>query len=101
MKELGKMKFSKSYSKLNYPIFTTIRQDKGYYKVGQIINVNTPETSFEAEILAIRELSNADITENMARVDADCSKQKLQGLMNLFYREKAEELILLTLAKIL
>lgn len=94
------MKFSKQYSKLSYPVFTTIRQNKEDYQAGQIINIDTPKGTFKAEILSIRELFIEDITENMAQIDADCSRQDLIDLLKSFYEENIDDLILLTLVKI-
>lgn len=67
----NKMKFSKEYSKLQYPIFTTIRQNKGYYKEGQIISIFTPKQEFKAEIVGIRNLNLTNITKTIAHNDAD------------------------------
>ena len=94
-----KMKFSKNYSKLKYNTFTTIRQNKGYYKEAQTIVVKTPTTSFYAEIVAIRNIRLKDITETIAQRDADCSQKELIDLMKLFYKNNADELILITLMK--
>jgi len=94
------MKFSKQYSKLVYPIFTTIRQNKGYYNEGQVISVSTPETGFKAEIVSIRKLSTKHFTETIALRDADCSKGELMDLMHLYYKQDTDDLILITLMKV-
>ena len=93
------MKFSKNYSKLNYNIFTTIRQNKGYYKEAQTIIINTPLNSFYAEIVSIRNIKLKDITKIIAQRDADCSQKELIDLMKLFYKNKADDLISITLMK--
>jgi hypothetical protein len=93
------MRFSKYYSKLSYPVFTTIRQNKGYYKEGQIINITTPKSKFSAEIVAIRYIKLNDITDTIAKYDADSSKKYLKELMCKFYKDKANDLILITLMK--
>lgn len=94
------MKFSKNYSKLNYPIFTTIRRNNGYYKEGRTIQVNIPNNkSFIADIVGIRYITLKDITETMANRDADCSRKELIELMGTFYKENANDLILITLMK--
>ena len=93
------MKFSKNYKKLNYPIFTTIRQNKGYYNPGKVITINTPKDSFKAEIVSIRFITLYEITETIAQRDADCSHEELTNLMRLFYRDNANDLILITLMK--
>ena len=93
------MKFSKEYQKLSYPIFTTIRQNGGYYQEGQRINIDTPEQTFRAEIVGIRYLSIRDITPTMALRDADCSVDEIIKLFKMFYKDKANDLILITLMK--
>lgn len=94
------MKFSKEYLKLQYPIFTTIRQNKGYYKEGQIISISTPKQEFKAEIVGIRKLTLNDITKTISHKDADCEPDELIELMKKFYKQDADNLILLTLMKI-
>lgn len=94
------MKFSKEYSKLKYPIFTTIRQDKGYYNLGQIINVETPEQVFKAEVVSLRKMTTNDLTVTMALRDADCSVQSLEELFKRFYKDNVGPLVLITLMKV-
>jgi len=94
------MKFSKKYTKLSYPIFTTIRQDKGYYKEGYIINVNTPNQNFKAEVVGIRNIGLKDITSTIALRDADCEPGELIELMKKFYKHTANDLILITLMRL-
>lgn len=94
------MKFSKEYSKLQYPIFTTIRQNKGYYKIGQKILITTPNNTFEAEIVSIRNIQLHQISETLAFRDADCTAEDLCTLMKKFYQSNANDLILITLMKV-
>ena len=89
------MKFSKDYTKLDHPIFTTIRQNRGYYKNGQRIKITTPTKQFFAEIVSIRNLKLYDITENIARADADCTKESLIKLMKFYYKDYANDLIII------
>jgi len=93
------MRFSKEYLKLNWPIFTTIRQNKGFYKIGQIVFVETPTQAFTTEIVSIRSIELKDITETIAKNDAGCSSKYLKELMIKFYKDKANDLILITLMK--
>jgi hypothetical protein len=93
------MKFSKEYSKLQYPIFTTIRQNYGYYKVGQTIGIDTPKQSFCAEIVSIRNIQLCHISETIALRDADCTTEELVLLMKKFYQSNANDLILITLMR--
>lgn len=94
------MKFSKEYSKLNYPIFTTIRQNKGFYEVGMDIKIYTPKQQFYAQIVSIRNIALNDITDTIAKRDADCGYLELRQMMKNFYKNKASDLILITLMKV-
>lgn len=94
------MKFFKQRSKLKYPVFTTIRQNKGYYQPGKIIKIQTPGLEFYAEVVGIRFITKDDITNTIAQRDADCSKEVLIELLNKFYKEKSNDLILITLMKV-
>jgi len=94
------MKFTTEWKKLDYPIFTTIRQDKGYYRVGQRIPIETPSQCFMVEIVSIRKMIQEDITDTMALRDADCTKQEFNALLYKFYKDNVGSLILLTLMKI-
>ena len=70
-------------------------------KEGQIINVKTPKQEFKAEIVGIRYVKNRYyITDTIAKRDADCTKQELNDLMYKFYKNKADDLILITLMKV-
>ena len=94
------MRFSKTYLKLNYPIFTTIRQNKNYYKEGQTIEINVATgDKFYAEVVSIRHINLKDITDTIAKHDVGCSKEYLKELMCKFYKDKANDLILITLMK--
>lgn len=94
------MKFSKDYTKLQYPIFTTIRQNKGYYQEGQKIRIETPTNNFWAEIVAIRQISLYNITPTIALRDADCSVSDIIKLFKKFYDDETDDLILITLMKV-
>lgn len=94
------MKFSHHYTKLDYPIFTTIRQNKSYYKLGQQILIYEPNNIFKAEIVSIRKIIKNEITENIARRDADCSKEILIQKLKTWYGKEYNDFILLTLMKI-
>ena len=89
----------KEWKKLSNPIFTTIRQDKGYYTVGQVINIQTPKEEFKAEIVSIRKMFENEITETLAQRDADCTREEFFDLLAKFYKGNTGRLILLTLMK--
>ena len=94
------MRFSKEYKKLSYPVFTTIRRNRGYYKEGQKINVLTPEQNFRAEVVSIRPICKVNITKTVALRDADCEPGELIKMLTDWYGSKSNHLILITLMKI-
>ena len=94
------MKFSHNYTKLKYPIFTTIRQNKKKYKEGQVIKIETLNEKFEAEIVSIREIYLNHITDIIALRDADCDRDSLIENLSLWYKDKANNLILITLMRV-
>ena len=57
------MRFSKEYFKLSKNTFTTIRQNKGYYAVDQIITIKSPEQEFKAKILRIDLIKKEEINQ--------------------------------------
>lgn len=93
------MKFSKEYNKLSYPVFTTIRQNKGYYKQGQTIKVYTPKQEFMVEILSIVCITKKQMTDTISHLDAECSREYLLSMLERWYGKNADEYILLTLGK--
>ena len=94
------MKFTHHYSKLDYPVFTTIRQNKGWYKVGQHIAIQEPHGEFQAQIVSIRQITKKDITHVMAQRDADCDTERLIDKLEEWYGELYNDFILITLMKI-
>jgi hypothetical protein len=93
------MKFSTHYSKLDFPIFTTIRQNKGYYYPSQTITITTPNSTFSAEIASIRHIKKSDITWTMAQRDADCGREELIVKLENWYGKIFDDFILITLMK--
>jgi len=94
------MKFSKRYTKLDFPVFTTIRKNIGYYRERMLVDVNTPDGKFRAEILSIRSIKKNDITELMAVRDANCSRADLIKMLERWYGTQYDNFILITLGKI-
>lgn len=93
------MKFSTDYPKLDWKVFTTIRQNRGYYIPGEIIKINTPTKNFKAEVLAIQPIKKQDITFNMAKVDANTTAEGLTKQLIAWYGPEYNDYILITLAK--
>lgn len=94
------LKFSKQYSKLSFPIFTTIRKNTQTYQIGKVYEASAPNGSFMFEVLARRPLKKADITENMAYADADCLRGELLGHLVDWYGESYDDFVLLTVCKV-
>jgi hypothetical protein len=79
------MKFSHEYSKLKKTEFTTIRQNKRFYKEKQTVFCDTPKQQFSAFITKIERIKKKDITEELAQSDADCSRADLIQMLVDWY----------------
>ena len=96
------MKFSKDYSKLERDIFTTIRKSrksKGYI-FGNSWLIKTPTRQFKAELIGVQKISKDMITEELARNDADCSRDELISMLEKWYGKSFDDFVLLTLEKV-
>ena len=93
------MKFSKDYSKLDKPIFTTIRKNTGYYRIKNVYGIHTPTKEFLGRVIITEPLNKNSITEKIAQEDADCSKAELIAMLEKWYGKQFDDFILLTLAK--
>lgn len=93
------IKFIKQWSKLENNEFTTIRKFSNYYRPGQVATVETPVKIFKAVVFFVRPIKKSDITENIARLDADCSREELLVLLERFYGNH-EEFVLLGLRRV-
>ena len=90
------MRFSKDYSKLDKPIFTTIRKNSGYYRCGMILTIKTPTKEFKARITMSETMAKNEITGSLARYDADCSKAELIAMLEKWYGKEFDDFLLLT-----
>ena len=94
------MRFSREYRKLKENIFTTIRKNsKGVYDVGRFKKVVTPKQEFGAYIIGSRPLKKAEITEELAQSDADCSRVELIKKLDGWYGKDFDDFVLLTLER--
>jgi len=94
------MKFSKQYSKLKKPIFTTIRKNTGFYIRNQVVNIETPTEKFKAKIEWIEKITKEELTNRFSKSDADCSKEELIKMLEKWYGKKYNDFIILTLKRI-
>ena len=94
------MIFTHEYSILKKKIFTTIRKNSNFYKVGHSYQVHTPEQSFKARVIKSEAISKFDISETLARNDADMSAVDLILLLDRWYGKRFDDFVLLTLEKI-
>ncbi len=90
------MKFSKLYEKLEQTIFTTIRKNTGRYKLGLIYTIQTPLDKFKAKVIGLYPIRKADITEDLAEVDADTNKLGMIHLLERWYGKAFDDYILIT-----
>jgi hypothetical protein len=94
------MRFSEEYSKLRKKEFTTIRKNTGYYKVGSVRRITTPRQEFRAKVISSTPLAKRDITEELARKDADCSRDKLIEMLERWYGRRFDDFALLRLRRV-
>lgn len=86
---MKQINFSKKYSKLDYDLFTSVRLDLGKYLIGEEIEATLHNEHFHNVIvIGISHIRLEDVTECLARFDADCSKEDFYELMRYFYEEK-------------
>ena len=94
------MKFSKEYSKLSADIFTTIRKRTKRYRLYDRVNIISPNQDFLVEVRGRLFLQKKDITEELARSDADCSRQELITQLEKWYGKKFDDFVLLQLRRL-
>ena len=99
---ITKIRFSKDYSKLDGPIFTTIRKNTKHYRQGAKLtgcSIQTPTRQFRAYLIEIKTIKKKQITEKLAYSDADCSKAELITMLEKWYGKKFDDFLLLTFMK--
>ena len=95
------MIFSHEYTKLKKNCFHTIRMNTGRYRVGKIIKITTPSCKFSALVVGVDHIKKADIGDDLARKDADCSPDELIGMLEGWYGKRYDDYVLIHLKKIL
>ena len=93
------MRFSKNWTKLEQDVFTTIRKKTDYYYVNKLIKIRTPKGDFLAKIIDRKPMKKADITDDIAMKDADCSKEQLISILENWYGKNYDDFIFLTIRK--
>jgi hypothetical protein len=94
------MIFSENYTKLDKGVFTTIRKNTNHYKVGKTYSMQVKgKIDFPATIIGVKMLKKADITEEIARTDADRSRQELVDMLEGWYGKEFDDYVLITLQK--
>lgn len=94
------MKFSKEWIKLDNDIFTTIRKNTGFYTFGKKYKIITPSREFFAELIGIQLLKKENITDQIAWVDASCSKEELIVMLEKWHGKEFDDFVLMTLRKV-
>ncbi|GAH80983.1 unnamed protein product [marine sediment metagenome] len=94
------MIFTHEYSILKNKIFTTIRRNTNFYKVGHSYQVHTPEQSFKAKVIKSEAISKLDINDSLAQSDADMSAVNLVALLDKWYGKTFDDFVLLTLERL-
>ena len=93
------MIFTHEYSILKKKIFTTIRKNTFFYKVGHSYQVHTPEQTFKAKVIKSEAISKLEINDSLAQSDADMSAVDLILLLDRWYGKMFNDFVLLTLKK--
>lgn len=93
------MKFSKNWTKLEQDVFTTIRKNTDYYYPNKLIKIKTPKAEFLARITDRTYIKKTDITEEMARKDADCSREELIAILEGWYGKFYDNFVFLKIRR--
>lgn len=93
------MKFSHEYTKLSKKIFTTIRRNNNFYKIGHTYQIQTPKQNFKAKVIEGELISKTEIDDHLARNDADMIAQELVVLLETWYGKIFDDFVLLTLER--
>jgi hypothetical protein len=93
------MKFSKNWTKLEQDVFTTIRKNTNYYYPNKLIKIRTPKAEFLARIIERTFIKKEDITEDIARKDADCSREELITILEGWYGKQYNDFVFLTIRR--
>ena len=91
------MKFSKNWKKLSEPYFTTIRKNTGRYRLGSECTINAPRGKFKAYIIGLMMIKKEDITDMMAKYDAETDRNGLISMLEGWYGKTFNDYILITL----
>ena len=94
------IRFSKDYSKLSRGTFATIRKVSNHYAIRSIHTIKTPTRKFKAQIIAGEAILKKNITDGLARLDADCSRSELIAMLEKWYGKSFDDFVLLTLERI-
>lgn len=93
------MKFTKDHPKLEKNVFTTIRKNTGYYRVGRTYTISTPNDRFKATIASGVVLQKADITDIIAQEDASMTARELVKILERWYGKRYDDFILFRLVR--
>lgn len=93
------MKFTESYEKLGWVIFTTIRKNTGRYKLSNIYTMITPNARFKAKVIGICPIKKKEVTDDLASVDLDVghTKENLVDMLEHWYGKDFDDYVLITL----
>ncbi|GAI93600.1 unnamed protein product, partial [marine sediment metagenome] len=87
------------YRILKKKVFTSIRKNTGFYKIGHIYQINTPEQNFKAKVIEAEAISKFEIDDSLSQSDADMSAVDLIILLDKWYGKTFDDFVLLTLER--
>jgi hypothetical protein len=93
------MRFTREYAKLSRPVFTTIRKNTRLYQLGARPKIRSPKQRFRTMVIERTPIRKADITEDLARSDGECSREEVIALLEKWYGPDFDDFVLLRLAK--
>jgi len=91
------IRFSKNWEKLGWIVFTTIRKNTGSKKIGQVHTIKTPNEIFKAKVIGLYPIKKAEITNDLASVDANMNRIDLVSMLEKWYGRDFDDFILITL----
>jgi hypothetical protein len=98
------LKFSEDWTKLDWPVFTTIRKPHPPYDApeGTVFHVKTPTKEFDAVLLFNVETAIADLSDELLCYDGDArSRDEFLAKLNRFYRKPPVRVQLMLLRRCL
>jgi len=93
------MKFSKDWPKLKNQTFTTIRKRGNRYQLGRTYTIVSPSETFRAKLVSRETLKKSEISDGLARKDANCTRIELLKILEKWYGKEFDDFEILYLRR--